>query len=311
LAGRNVQTTTYSQYVASLRPLLMAKSHLELPKVVVVTGSSTYLQQRTCQALISLWSKFGQGQAQSIEASDLSQADFQALWSQVSLFEPQSLYLIRRVNQCRSMASWLSGIKTLESIRSNFVLECADKMTAELSKQVTKLGGVVIHCVEPSATQEFEKVAESFCKRRSLALDDAALRLVVDSMGHDLSKIENQIEILALQFADIGRTLTRMDIAASVGSLREDDVFELFELLRRNKPSGAHLMSEQFLDRGESAIALTGIFSRYGREQIERGNLKKGLNALRACALADRRLKSSRIDEAMVVSSIIESFSEA
>ena len=311
MAGKNLQTSTYSQYVASLRPLLMAKSHHELPKLIVVTGSSTYLQQRTCQAFISVWNKFQLGEAQSIEASDLNQTDFQALWSQVSLFEPQSLYLIRRVNQCRSMASWLVGIKTLDSIKSNIVLECSDKLSAELSKQMTRLGGIIIQCTEPTSTGEFEKVAESFCKLRNLNLDPAAIKLIVDSMGHDLSKIENQIDVLSLQFAGVDRTLTRADVAPSIGSLREDDVFELFELLRRNKISAAHLLSEQFLERGESAIALTGIFSRFGREQIERGNLKKGITALRACAQADRRLKSSRIDEAMVISSIIESFSEA
>ena len=130
-------------------------------------------------------------------------------------------------------------------------------------------------------------------------------------MGHDLSKIENQIEVLALQFANAGRILTRIDVAPSVGTLREDDVFELFDLLRSDKVAAAHLLCESFLERGESAIALTGIFSRFARDLIDRGNLRKGARVLRACASADRRLKSSRIDEAMVVSSIVESMMEA
>lgn len=310
MAGKQIQVPTYSQYVASLRPFLSAKSENEWPKIIVITGGSVYLQQRTCQALISVWNKFKLGDAQSVEASELGHGDFRSMWSQVSLFEPRSLYIVRRANQCRGIASWFAEIKSPDSLKSNFVFEFSDKLPAEISRQLTRLGGVVIHCEEPTTTHEFEKVVDAFCRRRNLALDTQAVKLVVDSMGHDLSRIENQIEALSLQFSGAEKVLTRADIASSIGSLREDDVFELFEALRRNKLANAHLMCENFIDRGESAIALTGIFSRFARDLIERGNAKKGVNVIKSCAVADRRLKSSKIDESMIMSSIIESFLE-
>ena len=68
-------------------------------------------------------------------------------------------------------------------------------------------------------------------------------------------------------------------------------------------------MTESFLTRGESAIAITGIFARFSREQLERGSFKKGLAGIRGCAEADRRLKSSRMDDALILSGIIESMS--
>lgn len=311
MAGKYSQTATYNQYVASLRPLLLAKSVEDLPKLVAITGSSIYLQQRTCQALISVWKKFDLGDAQSIEASEVNHAEFRSLWSQVSLFEPRSFYVLRRANQNRAISSWLGEIKIPEHVKSNLVLEFSEKITADTSKHLKRLGGCVIQCEEPTATLEYEKVTEAFCKRRGLLLDQDAIKLVVDSMGQDLSKIENQIEALSLQFSGVTRNLTRSDIASSIGALREDDVFELFESLRRGKLSQAHLLCESFIDRGESAIALTGIFSRIAREQLERGNPRKGLAALKACSLADRLLKSSKVDEAIIMSSIIESFSEA
>ncbi len=308
MAGKFSQTQTYSQYVASLKPLLAAKSQTDWPKIIVLTGSSVYLQQRTCQALIAAWKTFDLGDPQSIEVSETQQSEFRSLWSQVSLFESKTLFICRRSQQNRAFGSWLSEIKSVQDIKSNFVFEFSEKLPADVAKQLSRLGVVMVSCVEPSATQEFERVAESFCRRRSLSLAPDAIKLVVDSMGHDLAKIENQIDILSLQFHGVNRTLSRIDVASSIGTLREDDVFELFDALRRNNLAEAHLLSEAFIDRGESAIALTGIFARFAREQLEKGGSRKGMGPLSACASADRRLKSSRVDESLIISSIIDSF---
>lgn len=309
LAKKNPTAATYSQYVASLKPLLASKSKDDFPKLIILTGQSTYLQQRTFQALSAVWDKFDEvGVSQSIETTEINASQFHGLWSQVSLFEPCSLYLMRRANQCRAVAGWLADIKSVDKMQSHFIIEFAEKISADILKQVGRLNGVVIHCVEPVNNQDFERIAESFCKRRQLSLASDAIRLIVESMGPDLAKIENQIEVLSLQFAGVDKTLMKSDIAPSVGSLREDDVFKLFEALRRARWSEAHMLCHQFIERGESALALTGIFSRYAREQIERGQVKKGLSGLQACASADRRLKSSRIDETVIVSLIIDAF---
>ena len=167
MAGKYSQTQTYSQYVASLKPLLAAKSENDWPKIIAVTGSSVYLQQRTCQAMVSVWKKFQLGDPQSIEISETTQSEFRSFWSQVSLFEPRSLFVCRRSQQSRSFGSWLAEIKSIDQVKSNFILEFSEKLPADVAKHLTRLGAVTVHCIEPSSNHEFEKVAESFCRRKN------------------------------------------------------------------------------------------------------------------------------------------------
>lgn len=310
MAAKRSQTSTYSDYVTALKSVVAATSASEFPRLIVVTGTSAFLQLKACQAVMSAWNRLDLSVAQSLETAELDQSQFFSLWSQASLFDPESLYVLRRAGTVRAVASWLSSIKSPGAIKSHLVLECSEKLTAEMSKQINRLNGIIIQCVEPEGVHEFLRVVHALAKRLGLELDDDAARLILDSVGLDFGRVENEISRFSLQFAESKRRLMRTDIAGSVGSLREDDVFELFDLLRHKRMASAHLLAEQFLGRGESAIALTGIFARYAREQIERGSLKKGLAGLKSCADADRHLKSSRIDETIVLSSIIESLSE-
>lgn len=310
MAVKRSHSSTYTDYIAALKSVVTAKTCEEFPRLVVITGSSGFLQLKACQAVMIAWNKLDFGEAQSLETADLDQSNFHSLWSQSSLFEPESLYVLRRAGAVRALGSWLGGIKSQNAIKSHLVIECGDKLNADVTKQITRLQGVLIHCTEPRGSAEFMKVAHALCKRNGIELEDDAMKLILDSMGHDLGKIDNEIAKLSLQFAGRNQRLTRLEISGSIGSLREDDVFELFDLLRNKRSATAHLLAEHFLDRGESAIALTGIFARYSREQIERGSLKKGLLGLRTCAEADRRLKSSRIDESLVMSTIIEALAE-
>ena len=304
------QSATYQIFIGALRSVVAAKSPADFPRLIVISGTSGFLHMKACQAIKAAWNELGVSEAQSIEATDLDQAKFTSLWSQVSLFEPESLYILRRAAGVRSLASWLAFIKTPAAIKSRLVLDCGEKIPADVVKQVTRLGGVVLNAVEPVAMGEFQKVAQGMARKAGLNLDDDALGLLVESMGLDLGKIENEILNLSLQFHGVDRQLSRADIAGSIGALREDDVFELFSLLRERRSSSAHLMTGNFIGRGESAIAITGIFARYAREQIERGSARRGISGLMACAEADRRLKSSRMDDALVLSGVIDAISE-
>ena len=297
--------------MTALKAVVRVQEVAEFPRLVAVTGVSGYLHLKACQAIKSAWEKLNVGDAQSVEGVELDQQKFTSLWSQVSLFEPESLYIVRRAGGLKNLASWLSAVKSPSGIKSHIVIDFADKIPADVQKQLTRLQAVVIQGVEPSSPAEFTKVAHALAKRSGIELDDDAMRLLTDSMGLDLGKVENELNNLSLRFAGQSKILSRADISGSIGSLREDDVFELFTLLRQKRSSAAHLMTEAFVTRGESAIAMTGIFARFARDQVEKGSLKKGLAGLRACAEADRRLKSSRIDDALVLSGVIESISEA
>jgi DNA polymerase III delta subunit len=231
LAAKTSQNHSYQDFVHALKSVVGAKSPAEFPRLMVITGSSNFLHMKACHAVKAAWETLDVGEAQSIEASDLDQSKFMSLWSQVSLFEPDALYIIRRAGGIKGLGSWLAAIKTPEAIKSHIVIDCADKLPADVLKQVTRLKAVVIHGAEPTGMVEFQKVAHSLARRAGVDLDDDSIKLLIESMGMDLGKVENEIVNLSLRFADKKERLTRADIAGSIGSLREDDVFELFDVV--------------------------------------------------------------------------------
>jgi DNA polymerase III delta subunit len=301
---------SYDDYAASLRELLAAKSLENFPRLIVVSGPSAYLHVKTFDAVKSLWEKLGVGAVHSLECSDLDQREFLAMVSQSSLFEPASLYVLRRASAVKNFGSWLSMIADLSSLRSYLVVDAGEKITPDLQKQLTRLGAIKVPCFEPIGALGYRKFVIALSKRHQLNLADDAITAIIEATGLDLAKIENEVLKLSLQFSGLARLLTKADVIPALGILREDDVFELFRFLRERQLAKAHLMSECFLNRGESAIAITGIFARFAREQIERGSLRSGLAGLHACAEADRHLKTSSIDEAIALSSVIEALAE-
>jgi DNA polymerase III delta subunit len=300
---------TYQDYVDALKLLTKAAEPSAFPRLVVLSGNSGFLRQKAFQAMASAWTKSGFGDAQTIESGDLDQATFQSLWSQQSLFEPESLYILKRASNVRGVSGWLAAIKSTDRIKSHMILDLGDKMSADVQKQMARLGATLLHCVEPTSPAEYLRISIALAKRAGVMLEDDAAKLLLDSVGCDLARLENEIAKISLVFAGASQSISRADIAGAVGCLREDDVFELFTFLRQNRPSAAALMTEAFLSRGESPIAINGIFARYARDQLERGSMGRGLLGLRACAAADRMLKSSGMDESLVLASIIDELS--
>ena len=301
---------TYDDYAASLREILATKSMDTFPRLVVVSGPSAYLHIKTMEAVKSFWRKLDAGVVHSIECSELDQREFLALISQSSLFEPRSLYVLRRTSVVKSFSSWLSMIADLSNLRSYLLIDAGEKITPDLQKQLARLGALSIPCFEPVEAMGYRKLVVALSKRFHISFTEDAVTAILDAAGLDLCKIDNEISKLSLQFSGVQRELDKSDVLPALGVLREDDVFDLFRFLRGRQPAKAHLMSEICLNRGESAIAITGIFARFAREQIERGSLPSGLAGLHACVEADRHLKTSSLDEALVLSSVIEALAE-
>ena len=305
-AVQNSQGQSYSEYIDSLRGIASVTNVEEFPKLIIVYGASSYLRQRAMLAVAQNWATVAGIAAQKFETSDFDEASFRALWSQVSLFEPLNLYIMRRAGGVKALSPWLKVIAGASSFKSNLLLDLGDKISADLQKHAARLSAHMVPCFEPESYAGIHKVAVALTKRYSVCLDDAAVKLILDAVGLDLCKIENEIMNLSLRFHGYDRSLSVQDVAGLIGAMREDDVFELFNVLRKKDPSKASLLMDAFIGRGESPIALNGILARYSREQIERGSLKHGLAGLKACAAVDRKIKSTGIDDSLLLASAVD-----
>lgn len=300
----------YNNYISALKQIVSAKTTTEMPRLIIIHGGSEFLRMRAMSAIKAAWSKFSaDSESQSMEGSSLDPLGFKTLWSQTSLFEPESLYFVRRCDKVTKLGTWLKEIKIPGSIKNRLVLEFGDKIPAEINKQGTRLEAIHLSCQEPTTPIEFGKIIATLAKREGLILQDDAVKLLLDSMGLDLGRLDNEIKKLALIYHGRGEPLTAAQVAPVVGHLREDHVFELFGLLRHKQRARSQLLLDQLLERGEKSIALVGILSRFAREAVPR-QPERGLRGLSLCADADIRLKSSPISDNLVLGRIVDALVE-
>lgn len=302
---------SYDDYLVEMRALFAAKSSQTFPRIVCVLGPSSYLHGKTLDSIKKFWLQNQLGEVNSIDCGEIEQRDFQSLCMQSSLFEPINLYILRRGATLKTLGGWLGAVPDVGALKSWLVIDAGEKLPVDIQKQMKRLNARIVNCIEPQGFAGYLKIAAALATRHNINLSSDALHLILESSGLDLMKIENEVLKLSLQFSNVSRQIQKEDIAPSLGNIRDDDIFDLFKLLRDKKTAKAHLLTESFLNRGESAIAINGIFSRYSREQVERGAWTRGVAGLGACIEADRRLKSSGIDESLILSRIIEALAGA
>lgn len=300
---------TYQSYISDLKDMATTASAETFPKVIALFGPSDFLRFRGAAILESTWSKLDPSEPRSIEASELDEVGFRSLWAQVSLFDPESLYVIRRADKNAKIATWLKAIPSNAAMRSRIVIDFGEKIPAEANRQMQRLEARIIPCVEPESLAECGRVVSALAKRQGIQLADDGVRLLLDSMGLDLAKLDNEVRKLGLVFHGRKTPIPAQDLASIVGHLREDHVFELFHLLRARQRAKAQLLVEHLLDRGEKAIALVGILSRFARELIAK-KPHVGTKGLALCARADVTLKSTSRSEVLVLAGIVDTLTE-
>jgi len=221
----------------------------------------------------------------------------------------------------------------LEATRFEFVGDEKKKL-----ERVRKFYSAIAETVELErfSMDEARAEAQTLARHAKIAIDPAALGLLVEALGGDVARIAVEIEKLSLYCAG-GRSISEDDIAAMVPDARSTTIFALVNALgRRDRARGLELLdtlcregeylplalaflSTQFrlaLVSRESGLRSTqqivGHFSRAGvpmwnsrAEQIystvgkfSKEQLERGLKLIFA---ADRDLRSARPDDRIVM----------
>ncbi len=298
----------YSQYVAVLKTLREAETIGAFPCCISVFVSSDFLREMALQSLQTTWKRLADTSAVIIESGSIDVEEFRPMWNQVSMFEPNGLYVLTRCDKQPKLAKWLHEIPAGTSLKSKIVFEFSEKITAENNRQLNRLHTSHIPAVEPEQVHESINIIVSLIRRERLVMTDDAIKLLRDSIGNDLSKLYNEARKIILVFSGRESPVSAEDIAPIIGVVREDHVFDLFGKLRANNYSQANLLVDQLIERGEKGIALGGILSRFCRDSIQKGQ-SRGLAGLAACSDADIRLKTSRVSETLILGGIIDELS--
>lgn len=325
----------------SFRDYLAAAKDLGGDAVTLVYGSSEHLMHRTVDLIRARATKDGVP-AVSLEAASITEATLQAMGGQASLFEPATLYVIRRVEQAKSLPKLLKGAAAGKDLANKLVFVYkGDSPVAPLKAELKRMGAREVPCFDPWPN-ELPQVVGELAKDAGLKLKADAVQLLVETNGGDLVKQANEITKLALltrSGGDATAPLGAADVAPHLGMLREDDAFQLDKLLLAKQWAKAHALAASLLARGEKGLAVLGIIAGHCRNVVRiadalasgvpahdlgarvkmppfliktyaqgvgRVDPRRYLRALELCRETDRILKSAPISEELVIARLID-----
>jgi DNA polymerase-3 subunit delta len=237
----------------------------------------------------------------ALEATTLDAAGLASMLGQASLFEPATAYLVRRVEAAKSLGTLLKAAK---GSTGNLVIlvHKGEAPLAAVRTELERLGAAAIPCFDPYAS-DVPPLVRHMARARGLNLAHAAGEVLMESVGADLAKLDNELQKLALIFADRagkGVEIGPRDIAPHLGMLREDDAFQLDRLLLARQTAKAHALAGSLLSRGEKGLALLGILASHCR------------NALRCIELMAKGVPATELPSALRLPPfIVKSYSQA
>lgn len=156
------------------------------------------------------------------------------------------------------------------------VLIARAKAPAKLLKAVRAAEGEV-HEFEAPKAREMPRLLVADAQRLGFRLDPAAARLLVDRMGANPVRLQNELERLAL-WAGEGGEVTAADLGAMIADTSEAAVWSLSDALLERDAAGALRIGERLIDQGENVTGLIyGLASRLRGACSAAGQLAEGV----------------------------------
>jgi DNA polymerase-3 subunit delta len=157
----------------------------------------------------------------------------------------------------------------------SIVLIARDKAPAKLLEAVKAATGEV-HQFEAPKAREMPRVLVAEAGRLGFRLDPAAARMLVDRMGANPSRLQRELERLALWAGEEGE-VTAADLEAMVADTSEAAVWALSDALLERDPAKALGIGERLISQGENVTGLVyGLASRLRKACAAAAQLEEG-----------------------------------
>jgi DNA polymerase-3 subunit delta len=157
------------------------------------------------------------------------------------------------------------------------VLIARAKAPAKLAKAVKAAQGEV-HEFEAPKAREMPRTLVAEAQRLGFRLDPAAARLLVDRMGANPVRLQNELERLFL-WAGEGGEVALVDLEAMVADTSEAAVWSLSDALIEGDPPAALRIGERLIDQGENVTGLIyGLASRLRQACAAAAQLQEGIS---------------------------------
>jgi len=155
------------------------------------------------------------------------------------------------------------------------VLIARSKAPAKLVAAVKAAKGE-IHEFEAPKPRDMPRVLVAEAKRLGFRLDPAAGRMLVDRMGANPQRLQNELERLALWAGQAGE-VTAADLDAMIADTSEAVVWALSDALIERDAAGALRIAERLIAQGENVTGLIyGLASRLRKACTAAAMLEEG-----------------------------------
>lgn len=306
-------------------------------RLMILVGESDYLLSSTKNLLKEVWEKAA-WQVERLEGVKLNSDRFNQAVGSRSLFDPRSVTVLVDAHQSGDLLACLEALKGTKDFQNPMLLLWRGKdLSAKILKEVQRLGALIVPCNEP-APWELKDFVVDLCNRYKVSLTVDAIELLLDAVGGDLFKIDNELKRLSLTLGECPGSVNAQTLRGHLGFLREDHVFKLDQWLCSGASTKALLLLKDLMDRGEKPLGILSILAMHCRKALQvQSGLKSGVNAqelarqlrlpptvvqayvpyvqkrsplqfqkaLRLCHEADRRLKSRSEGEELWLSQIV------
>jgi DNA polymerase III subunit delta len=177
-----------------------------------------------------------------------------------------------RDRQLEAVAAALDGLPPDLSV----VLISRAKAPPKLVQAVEAAGGE-IHVFEAPKPRDMPRVLVADAKRLGFRLESGAARMLVDRMGANPQRLQNELERLAL-WAGEGGTVDAADLGAMIADTSEAVVWALSDALLERDAAAALQIGERLISQGENVTGLIyGLASRLRKACAAAAMLEEGV----------------------------------
>lgn len=332
-----MNTPSYDELIKRLGSYKQQIQSGTIPKLIVIYGGSEFLLFKCTEFLKSCYTKANIAVTQ-VDGLEINSDRIDDIFSQKSIFSSDSAFFMQRAEKCPNLAKAMAACLTTSDIGNYLVLVWkANKIPEKSKKQIQRLSGEFLQCSEPNF-RELSGFIASLANKHGLKLDAKAIKLIETATGRNLATIDNELKRLSLIFVEESQVLTEGDVSPYLNLLREDYAYTFRNLILDLNYGKAQLLLSELIKRGESALALLGVLAKHCRNSLQvkellaKGNSPRqiaattGLQiylinsytryiaktsqqrliaALNMCSWADRKIKSSRISDEIVLSYVL------
>lgn len=325
----------FRDYMQSLK-LLSSPRGVNSSSLFMIYGKAPWLAQEAVRTL-RVTARKNELATAIIEGKDITEGLLSQICSQSSLFEPATLYIVNKAEQSKLLITALSTDGGAELANKIALVFTGERLPAALNPLLSAKTTVDVPCYAPWPN-EMMKAVEAFAEIEGLKIDHGGLQVILETLGNDLQKIKNELVRISLHFGENTATLTRGEIAPFLGALKEEDVYQLDRYLLEKKWALAHSLVISLIDRGEKPLSILAMLTNHCRNVLNvcdgkakgytdaevsarsrlpafimKTYLQAGRHAsvtgytaaLAACHRADRKLKSTPVEESLLLGQII------